>query len=1180
MSKKKIIAIILFIFLCLFMFTYAGPGNLELKDIKDSKEPIEDQNKDNNNDKDNKDNIKDDSKENIKVVVKNAPEIIVEPYKVVILYGDDYDIMSGVSLNGEEKLSIKADITSTKELKVGQHIVTYTAEDKNGNKATATRKIIVLDPQGDEDKDGFTNEEEIKNDDPKDPFDPESHPETIAPTIKLLGSNPYRMAVNTKYLEEFVEITLDPHDLITTLDDVKVEGKVDNKTIGEYVITYTIVDRYKKSASVSRTVKVLEDKNNNGIIDEDENHYTIDFECEGRGHLNGTLTYSDILVDLTFDEAQIIIPEAVADTYYELKRWEPLTPNGNTKVIGNATYKAVFGPINDLNNNGIADEEEAHYTVKFEAGLNGSLTGTTVYENILTGLTLEEAGVVSPTVVPNKDYKFEKFSPSFNLKDKVTSDITYVATYFKDLNDNNIKDEEEAHYTVKFDSGLNGSLTGTTVYENILTGLTLEEAGVVSPTVAPNKDYKFEKFSPSFNLKDKVTSDITYVATYFKDLNDNNIPDEKEAHYSVKFISEGNGHLEGKLEYLEVLTGLTLKEANIVIPKVVANTYYELKRWEPVVPTNDTVVSSNITYKAIFGPINDKNNNGIADEEETYKLEIEYVYVNGTKAAETKVEDVVYNMPYSVTSPIIEKYTADRLVVEGTMPNEDLKVTVTYKATNDLNNNDIPDEEEDHYTVKFDSGLNGSLNGTTVYENILTGLTLKEANIVIPEVVANTYYELKRWEPVVPTNDTVVSSNITYKAIFGPINDKNNNGIADEEETYKLEIEYVYVNGTKAAETKVEDVVYNMPYSVTSPIIEKYTADRLVVEGTMPNEDLKVTVTYKATNDLNNNDIPDEEEDHYTVKFDSGLNGSLNGTTVYENILTGLTLKEANVVSPTVIPNAGYKFDGWEPEVLDNTKVTSNLTYTAKYVVDDSTVLTGIILKENPNAQLMFQKNTNINIKDYVYVLKVYKDNHTVVANKDEYVINGFSTSKVGTYQITATLNNLLSNSLNYKIVEESAYPTKFEVKFNDTNKYRETKNSFCTGNCDSIQNTNEVVLDHNFIEITEHYDENIKISNIVVRYTNNTTKSINNKLVLSDSVRWSRVDGLNQYDPVYILESYSSKKEHLLLPTDYTYDNIMTSNIIIDTLDITYTKDNKYTYTITFKYDIASKTFKAIKEV
>ena len=1095
MSKKKIIAIILFIFLCLFMFTYAGPENLELKDIKDSKEPIEDQNKDNNNDKDNKDNIKDDSNENIKVVVKNAPEIIVEPYKVVILYGDDYDIMSGVSLNGEEKLSIKADVTSTKELKVGQHIVTYTAEDKNGNKATATRKIIVLDPQGDEDKDGFTNEEEIKNDDPKDPFDPESHPETIAPTIKLLGSNPYRMAVNTKYLEEFVEITLDPHDLITTLDDVKVEGKVDNKTIGEYVITYTIVDRYKKSASVSRTVKVLEDKNNNGIIDEDENHYTIDFECEGRGHLNGTLTYSDILVDLTFNEAQIIIPEVVADTYYELKRWEPLTPNENTKVIGNATYKAVFGPINDKNNNGIADEEEIHYTVKFEAGLNGSLTGTTVYENILTGLTLEEAGVVSPTVVPNKDYKFEKFSPSFNLKDKVTSDITYVATYFKDLNDNNIKDEEEAHY-------------------------------------------------------------------------------------SVKFISEGNGHLEGKLEYLEVLTGLTLKEANIVIPKVVANTYYELKRWEPVVPTNDTVVLSNITYKAIFGPINDLNNNGIADEEETYKLEIEYVYVNGTKAAETKVEDVVYNMPYSVTSPIIEKYTADRLVVEGTMPNEDLKVTVTYKATNDLNNNDIPDEEEDHYTVKFEAGLNGSLTGTTVYENILTGLTLKEANIVIPEVVANTYYELKRWEPVVPTNDTVVLSNITYKAIFGPINDLNNNGIADEEETYKLEIEYVYVNGTKAAETKVEDVVYNMPYSVTSPIIEKYTADRLVVEGTMPNEDLKVTVTYKATNDLNNNDIPDEEEDHYTVKFEAGLNGSLTGTTVYESILTGLTLKEANVVSPTVIPNAGYKFDGWEPEVLDNTKVTSNLTYTAKYVVDDSTVLTGIILKENPNAQLMFQKNTNINIKDYVYVLKVYKDNHTVVANKDEYVINGFSTSKVGTYQITATLNNLTSNSLNYKIVEEPAYPTKFEIKFNDTNKYRETKSSFCTGNCDSIQNTNEVVLDHNFIEITEHYDENIEISNIVVRYTNNTTKSIDNKLVLSDSVRWSRVDGLSKYDPVYILESYSSKKDHLFLPTDYTYDNIMTSNIIIDTLDITYTKDNKYTYTITFKYDIASKTFKAIKEV
>ena len=89
----------------------------------------------------------------------------------------------------------------------------------------------------------------------------------------------------------------------------------------------------------------------------------------------------------------------------------------------NAQY--FIEEITSLNND-IPDEEEDHYTVKFDSGLNGSLTGTTVYENILTGLTLEDAGVVSPTVVPNKDYKFEKFSPSFNLKDKVTSEYKKI----------------------------------------------------------------------------------------------------------------------------------------------------------------------------------------------------------------------------------------------------------------------------------------------------------------------------------------------------------------------------------------------------------------------------------------------------------------------------------------------------------------------------------------------------------------------------------------------------------------------------------------------------------------------------------------------------------------------------------------------------------------------------------
>ena len=48
--------------------------------------------------------------------------------------------------------------------------------------------------------------------------------------------------------------------------------------------------------------------------------------------------------------------------------------------------------------------------------------------------------------------------------------------------------------------------------------------------------------------------------------------------------------------------------------------YYEFKNWTPSIPTNETVVDGNLTFTAVFGPINDENNNGIADEEETYKV--------------------------------------------------------------------------------------------------------------------------------------------------------------------------------------------------------------------------------------------------------------------------------------------------------------------------------------------------------------------------------------------------------------------------------------------------------------------------------------------------------------------------------------------------------------------------------
>ena len=62
----------------------------------------------------------------------------------------------------------------------------------------------------------------------------------------------------------------------------------------------------------------------------------------------------------------------------------------------------------------------------------------------------------------------------------------------------------------------------------------------------------------------------------------------------------------------------------------------------------------------------------------TAKLTINYVYKDGSKAAESHEAELPYQSDYSVTSPDITGYTADNPVVSGTMPAGNVEVTVTY----------------------------------------------------------------------------------------------------------------------------------------------------------------------------------------------------------------------------------------------------------------------------------------------------------------------------------------------------------------------------------------------------------------------------------------------------------------------------------------------------------------------
>ena len=64
----------------------------------------------------------------------------------------------------------------------------------------------------------------------------------------------------------------------------------------------------------------------------------------------------------------------------------------------------------------------------------------------------------------------------------------------------------------------------------------------------------------------------------------------------------------------------------------------------------------------------------------SYTLTINYVYEDGTTAANAYTGTYDYGAAYSVTSPFIEGYTPDQATVSGTMGAENVTVTVTYAA--------------------------------------------------------------------------------------------------------------------------------------------------------------------------------------------------------------------------------------------------------------------------------------------------------------------------------------------------------------------------------------------------------------------------------------------------------------------------------------------------------------------
>ncbi len=264
------------------------------------------------------------------------------------------------------------------------------------------------------------------------------------------------------------------------------------------------------------------------------------------------------------------------------------------------------------------DENVAEGSVPSYGGAEPSKTATDQYTYTFAGWTTNGVDVLNLATV------------------EIASDTTFTAKFTETVN----------KYTVKF-------MNGETVVSSAEYDYGTLAANIAVP--ADLQDYSTESTVYTFDgwgTIANVTADATYNAVWT----------ESTRKYTVKFMNGETVVSSAEYDYGTLA-------ANIAVPANLqdystATTDYSFGGWGTIAN-----VTADATYNAVW-----------TESARKYTLTINYVGPTGFPAQEASVTQVANGTEYSVASPVVEGYTADPLTVSGTMPTQDVTVTVTYTA--------------------------------------------------------------------------------------------------------------------------------------------------------------------------------------------------------------------------------------------------------------------------------------------------------------------------------------------------------------------------------------------------------------------------------------------------------------------------------------------------------------------
>lgn len=408
--------------------------------------------------------------------------------------------------------------------------------------------------------------------------------------------------------------------------------------------------------------------------------------------------------------------------------------------------------------------------------------------------------------------------------------------------------------------------------------------------------YLFENRTEKVTDFTNITEDIKVIAIYGEDKNKNGIADETEAKYTVTFIDTFDGSV---ISRQSVLVGLSA-----LAPTPESHANLEFVGW--------TTSYTNITRD----------------------LTIYTVYRNTSVV----VEDTYYNVTFldTITNQIIETVRV-REGLTASLPKEnehdgylftgwdgdytnitsDRVINTIY--VEDLNKNKIDDATEPHFTLTFSEGEHGKLNGQTIYENLLIGLTLKD--IVVPTVEADENYTFDKF--VNEDNEefsieTIITGDMNYKAIYTPDKDENNNGIHDDEEFFQVEV--TVIGGSSDETEKTVQYGQNETFTIVpdenhtlnlATVSENCTIDELTGLLTIENVKENITCTVTLESDTNPKDGIADRIQHNVI-YDKNIESVIGATPVDSNYYIEndiVTILDNNELDGLTLENA--KFIGW-----------------------------------------------------------------------------------------------------------------------------------------------------------------------------------------------------------------------------------------------------------------------------